>query len=146
MRTATTPPDVELPCSPEWKTWRREKRLAAALVSVLALFQGALAVGLPFGGWSYGGQNPGVLPDHLRIVSAVGTIVLLVVTAALARLTPPPSGYVRMGLGGLAVYAGVMAVMNALSPSLGERFVWSPAALILLVLALRLRGAGHRRS
>lgn len=52
---------------------------AAVLLVLVALFQAALAFGLPWGGAAYGGGAAGadgVLPTGLRISSAVAAVVL----------------------------------------------------------------------
>lgn len=44
--------------------------IAAALLAVLAVFQLALALGVPAGAAAWGGNHPGVLPSRLRVASA----------------------------------------------------------------------------
>jgi hypothetical protein len=59
--------------------------VAVSLLSIVAVFQIALALGAPFGAAAWGGQHDGVLPRRLRIASAVAGLVVypLIIVAIL---------------------------------------------------------------
>jgi len=107
--------------------------VATVLLSVLALFQLALAAGVPWGRAAYGGIWPGVLPRGIRINSAVFGLVfyplatLYVLDAAGIRETqwlPAPSVVLWV----LAVFFAIGTGMNAISRSPVERW-WAPVSL-----------------
>lgn len=124
-------------------------RASAALFGGLAVFQVGLAAGLPWGLAAWGGAHPGHLPTGFRLASAASAVVWAAIAVELAapRLTRPEHqghqghrGRRRL----LTVLTAVMvlaAVMNAASPSPVERAIWTPFALvqILLLWAARRR-------
>lgn len=130
-------------------------RASAALFGGLAVFQVGLAAGLPWGVAAWGGAHPGHLPTGFRLASAASAVVWAAIAVELAapRLTRPEHqghqghrghrghrGRRRL----LTVLTAVMvlaAVMNAASPSPVERAIWTPFALvqILLLWAARRR-------
>jgi hypothetical protein len=112
---------------------------AAALFLVVAGFQAALACGAPWGAAAYGGSNPGVLPDTLRLGSAgLAAVYLVLAAAAGTRLTGPTLR--RRLMYGTAGLMTLGFVMNLASPSLVERMIWVPVTVGLVVL---LRAAGR---
>lgn len=124
-------------------------RASAALFGGLAVFQVGLAAGLPWGVAAWGGAHSGHLPTGFRLASAASAVVWAAIAVELAapRLTRPEHqghqghrGRRRL----LTVLTAVMvlaAVMNAASPSPVERAIWTPFALvqILLLWAARRR-------
>lgn len=110
------------------------------LLGLLAAFQLALALGAPWGRLAWGGQNPGVLPRGNRIGSVVSVLVYgLSASIALDRaglIAWYPPGFTQVAMW---VVVGVLVLgvlMNAISGSKPERFVMTPVALVLAVLAL----------
>lgn len=103
----------------------------AGLASGVAAFQIALAAGAPWGELAWGGQHAGTLPDRLRVASAVSAAVWI---GAAAVATHRGTG--RRVQGARAAYAvlcGVGTVLNAVSPSAPERWLWTPVAAGLAV-------------
>jgi hypothetical protein len=122
------------------------KRFAATLfvtiLVVLAAFQIALALGAPWGRFAMGGAFPGVYPLAMRLVALAQVVVYAVEGAIVIS---------RAGLGfaglrhvcGFAIWGvvalGVIAiVLNAISPSFGERLLWTPVAVVLFLTSLRV--------
>jgi len=112
----------------------------ASLIGLLVLFQLALALGAPWGRLAWGGQHRGVLPRGYRIGSLVVILVYgFFATVALGRvelLAWYPVGFAQVAMW---VIFGVLALgvlMNAISRSKPERYVMTPVALVLAVLAL----------
>ncbi len=97
-----------------------ERRVTAFGLGGLAFFQLALATGAPWGRASYGGAHSGVLPDHLRVVSAAATLLYSGLTGAVVSPCTPVHMRRRL-LPGVAGLMGVGVVMNGISPSWPER-------------------------
>jgi hypothetical protein len=112
---------------------------ATVALAGLVCFQLALAAGLPFGRYAWGGVYP-VLPRGLRIASALATIVYVVaavtileaagVTDLIASTDLP-----RNAVWVLAGFFGIGTVMNAVSRSTTERRM-AAVALVLAVLSV----------
>ncbi len=117
-------------------------RAAAALLAGVAGFQLALAAGAPWGDVAYGGGHPGVLPDELRMTSAV----VAPVYGALAAVAAGAGGArLRRGvLRGTTVLLTVGCAVNLASPSLPERLLWVPVTAAAAVLAWRAVPAAGR--
>jgi len=112
----------------------------AVLCGVLVLFQLALALGAPWGRLAWGGQHDGRLPRRLRI----GSLMSIVIYAFLASIILDRGGVIALYPDAFATVAVWVVVgfltlgvlMNAVSRSRAERFVMTPVALVLAVLAL----------
>lgn len=108
--------------------------VAVVLLVVIAIFQAALALGAPWGEASWGGQNPGVLPQNLRIASGVAAVVIypLIILLVLAGAGLIDDGWVPVDITivmwVLAALLTLGAIMNAISRSPRER-LWAPVAL-----------------
>lgn len=112
---------------------------AIATAGVIA-FQVALALGAPWGAYAMGGASPGRFPPAMR----VGALVQAALLGALAAVVLSSAGFVLPSLSQaapwliwvvVAVTAGSL-VLNAASRSAGERRVWVPVGLVLLVSSL----------
>ena len=112
--------------------------VASVLLSVVAIFQIALALGAPWGDAAWGGANPGVLPRRLRIASAVVGLVVypLIGCFVLASAGSITADWVPgTGAVGMWALAGVFtlgAVANFASRSKWER-IWGPVSLAIAV-------------
>ncbi len=112
---------------------------ALATTGVIA-FQVALAGGAPWGAYAMGGAFPGRFPAKMRI-AALGQAALLGLLAAvvLARADLLDLAIVDdlPSLVWLAVaFSAVSLVLNAMSRSPGERRIWVPIAVVMLVSSL----------
>jgi hypothetical protein len=112
-----------------------------ALVTAFAIaFQIALALGAPWGQYAMGGAYPGRFPPRLRVgalVQAAVLAVLAVIVLADAGLVLPELAVRYPWLIWLAVaFSGVSAVLNAITRSAGERRIWLPVAIAMLVSSL----------
>ena len=115
--------------------------LATVGFVVIAAFQLMLALGAPFGEAAWGGRRPGRLPAGLRVASGIATVFwLLAAMVVLARggfdVAPIPSVVARYGIWALVGLLPLGALMNFISSSRWERFVWGPLALVLAILSL----------
>lgn len=117
----------------------------AAIVFTLATlvvvgFQLALALGMPWGAYAMGGQFPGRFPPALRVAAVVqagvlGVLAVLVLAAAGLGGRALPEGlawlaWIPVGFSVLSV------VMNLASRSAGERRLWVPVGVVLLVASV----------
>ena len=115
-------------------------KVAGALLLVVVAFQAALAAGAPWGEATQGGANPGVLPEPLRLTSALGAVVYLALAGVAGTRWAPPLLRRRVLHVGAAVMV-VGALLNIASPSFIERMIWVPVTVALM--ALLWRAARH---
>ena len=114
--------------------------LYATLSAGVVAFQIALAVGVPWGEYAMGGAFPGQFPPALRIAALVQAIVL----AALAAIVMARAGLILTGWSRRAqwlvwivvAFAAVGLVLNVITSSGGERAIWAPVTLLLLLSSM----------
>jgi hypothetical protein len=108
-------------------------------VGVIA-FQVGLALGAPWGSYAMGGAFPGRFPPPMRIAAIVQALViglLAVVVLSAAGLVLPDLAAAFPWLVWFAVIVSAVAlVLNAISRSVGERRIWVPVTLVMLVTSL----------
>ena len=109
------------------------------ILSLLAVFQLALALGAPLGHFAWGGQHR-VLPGRLRIGSLV-SIVIYAITAVLALDRVGLIDVVHdvvstVGMWVVFAYFVIGIPLNAISRSKPERYVMTPVVTVLAVLSL----------
>jgi hypothetical protein len=118
--------------------------LAALIFGVTAAgviaFQIALALGAPWGRYAMGGTLPGRFPPPMRVAAVVQALLIGFLAAALlsaAGLVLPDLAVAFPWLVWVAVVVSALAVvLNAISRSAGERRIWVPVAVVLLVSSL----------
>lgn len=108
----------------------------AVVTAGVVLFQIALALGAPWGAYAMGGAFPGRYPPRMR-AAAIGQAALLALVAVVvlskAGIVVPSVSEALPSLIWLAVaFSAVSLVLNAITPSAGERRIWVPVALVLL--------------
>jgi hypothetical protein len=115
-------------------------RSAAVVASVgffgLAVFQGLLAAGVPWGEAAWGGANEGRLPTGLRVGSAVSIVVYVLAASVVMKRAGlaarwVPGGVARIGSWVLVALLTLGALANLLSQSPWERFLLGPVTLVL---------------
>jgi hypothetical protein len=119
--------------------------IAAAILFALVtagavVFQIALALGAPWGEYAMGGRYPGQYPRELR-VAAVGQAALLAalavfVLSAAGLVLPNMADTLPMLIWAVVVFSAFSLVVNVISPSAGERRIWVPVAVVMLVTSL----------
>lgn len=120
------------------------RALAAIVFALLALgviaFQAALALGAPWGAFAMGGAFPGVYPPRLRVAAVVQGVVIgivaVVVLSAAGLVLPALHATVPWMIWVVVALSAVGVVLNALSRSAGERRIWVPVTIVLLVSSL----------
>jgi hypothetical protein len=118
--------------------------LAAIVFAVATLgvvsFQIALAAGAPWGAYAMGGAFPGRLPPRMRVAAVIQAFVLV----GVALIVLASAGAIEIALvtalpwliWPIVALCGVAIVLNAASRSAGERRLWVPVTIVLLVSSL----------
>ena len=112
----------------------------AATTAMVVNFQAALALGAPWGAYAMGGAIRGRMPTPLRVAAVVQGLLLigvaLIVLADAALLSVglvnewPWLAWIPVAVSAIAV------VLNGSTRSRGERRIWLPVSLVLLVSSL----------
>jgi hypothetical protein len=117
---------------------RRVAALLYAIVSAgVVAFQIALAAGAPWGAYAMGGAFPGQFPPALRIAALIQAVLLVGLAAVvLARAGLVLHGWSRVSrwlVWVVVAFAALSLILNLITPSAGERAIWVPTALLLLI-------------
>jgi len=112
----------------------------AATIALVIGFQLALAAGAPWGAYAMGGSFPGRYPPAMRVAAVVMALILalvaLVVLSCAGLLLPGLAAGTPWVIWVIVALSAVGVVMNAASRSAGERRLWVPVTLVLLVSSL----------
>ena len=112
---------------------------AVITVGVVA-FQLALALGAPWGSYAMGGKFPDRYPPAMRFAAAAQAAILALIAAVVlsrAGLVLPQWSSVTSWLIWVVVALGAVGfVLNLITPSAGERRIWAPVTLVLLICSL----------
>jgi hypothetical protein len=104
------------------------------------IFQVALALGAPWGAYAMGGASPGRFPPAMRVAALIQAAVLGALAVAVlshAGLALPSLAEAYPWLIWVAVAVSALSVLlNAITRSAGERRIWLPVALTLLVCSV----------
>ncbi len=112
----------------------------AIVVAGVIAFQLALALGAPWGSYAMGGAFPGRFPMRMRSAAVVQAALLaftVPIVLSRAGLVLPVWAEASGWLVWVVVAVAVVAlVLNAITPSAGERRIWVPVALVMLLSSL----------
>jgi hypothetical protein len=112
----------------------------AVVTAGVIAFQIGLALGAPWGAYAMGGKFPGRYPAAMRGVAVVQALLLAVVAVVVlsaAGLVLPSLAQALPWLVWLPVAFSVASVvLNAITPSAGERRIWVPVGVAMLVSSL----------
>ena len=115
-------------------------RIYAVVSGGVIAFQIALAAGAPWGAYAMGGAFPGQFPPELRIAALVQAVILaglaMVVLARADIALPRWSQISRWLVWVVVVFSGLSLVLNVITPSVRERTIWAPVALIMLICSV----------
>jgi hypothetical protein len=124
--------------------------VAAVLFVLLALFQLAVALGVPWGAHVYGGRqarDDGSLPSKWRVSSAVAALILL----GFAWVILARAGVLIVGINEIALtvlawmvvaYMAINTAANLASKDSVERWLMGSITLVLVVLCAVVAAAG----
>ncbi len=109
---------------------------AVATAGVVA-FQIALALGAPWGAYAMGGAVPGRFPPPMRVAALVqGALLAFLASVTLSRAGiawPSLATTLPWLIWIVVAVAAISVVLNLSSRSAGERRIWVPVGLVLLV-------------
>ncbi len=112
----------------------------AGATALVVAFQIALAAGAPWGEYAMGGASPGKFPPALRVSAIVQAALLaLLAVSVLSRagIVLPAWSRAARWLVWLAVVVSTLSlVLNLITPSSGERLLWVPVLIVLLVTSV----------
>ena len=122
----------------------KKERVAAIIYGIVSLgviaFQIALALGAPWGAYAMGGAFPGQFPPELRVAAIVQAIILaglVLVVLSRAGIAFPKWSRTSRWLSWLVVaFSAISLVLNTITPSVRERAIWMPVALIMLICSV----------
>jgi hypothetical protein len=107
-----------------------------ALTGIVIIFQGCLAVGLPWGEASMGGKYPGKYPPKMRVVAVMNMLILgFIATVVLSEanlMFPLLNPISSIGIWVIVVFFIIGKITNTITPSKIER-IWAPVAFIQLI-------------
>ena len=129
----------------------KKDRLAGIVYAVVSVgviaFQIALALGAPWGEYAMGGAYSGQFPPELRVAAIVQAVILaglaLVVLARAGIALPTWSRMSRWLVWVVVAFSALSLVLNIITPSAGERVIWAPVALIMLVSSVTVAVSKH---
>lgn len=107
------------------------QRAAAYTYTALSIFviafQIALAAGAPWGEYAMGGEFPGELPTAMRVAAVLQACFIAWLARAVWR------GKSRWQIRTAVAISLLSLVMNSMTPSLKERNLWAPVALLMFL-------------
>lgn len=113
--------------------------LYALLALVVIVFQFALAAGAPWGHLAMGGRHPGRLPPKMRfgavVQAALQAAFAFVLLGRVGAVSPEPPMFLVWVV---VAISGLGAVLNLITPSIPERRLWGPVALVMFICAVRV--------
>lgn len=114
--------------------------LFAAVTTGIIVFQVALALGAPWGAYAMGGAFPGRYPPAMRVAALVQAgllaLIAVVVLSAAGVVAPSLAEAFPWLIWVVVVLMALGVVLNAISRSAGERRIWVPVTVVLLVASL----------
>jgi hypothetical protein len=119
-----------------------------ALTAGVVAFQLALALGAPWGSYAMGGAYPGVYPPAMRLAAVVQaallTLIALVVLSRSGLALKRWSRASAWAIWFVVALSALSVLLNAITPSAGERAVWVPVTLLLLLSSLTVAIVARR--
>lgn len=112
----------------------------ATFTIVAILFEIALAAGMPWGEFAWGGNYPGALPADMRVASVVHAFLLLalilVVLIRAGLIFPEWQPISKKLVWAVVTYCALGVIANAITPSFWERTIWLPVLTICFASSL----------
>jgi hypothetical protein len=109
------------------------------LTGIVLIFQGCLALGLPWGKASMGGKYPGKYPPKMKMVAIINMVILSVFVAIVLSksdlLFPQLKPISNIGIWFVVAFMALGTVLNTITPSKIER-IWAPVAFFQLITSL----------
>ena len=109
------------------------------LTGIVLIFQGCLALGLPWVKASMGGKSPGKYPPKMKMVAIITMVILGVFVAIVLSksdlLFPQLKPISNIGIWFVVAFMVLGTVLNTITPSKIER-IWAPVAFFQLITSL----------
>lgn len=109
------------------------------LTGIVMVFQGCLALGLPWGKASMGGKYPGKYPPRMKAVAVINILILglfvAIVWSKANLLFPQLKSLSDIGIWFVVAFMLIGTALNTITPSKIER-IWAPVALFQLITSL----------
>ncbi len=110
--------------------------ITSFLIGMTIIFQLSLAFGAPFGEATMGGRFTGRLPTGMRVFAVVQALILAAIElTVLIRAEFLLKDYYSLSKTGIWVIVGFFvlgSIMNMITRSKIERYIWAPVNIILL--------------
>lgn len=111
--------------------------LFSAQMAVVMVFQFMLALGAPWGEMAMGGRFPGRLPPFMRIVALVQIPLLaflaIIILVRAGIVYNSHLEFAKIAIWVVVAISFVATVLNMITPSKKERWLWAPVSLVLLI-------------
>ncbi|WP_339817333.1 hypothetical protein MKZ15_18625 [Paenibacillus sp. FSL R7-0216] len=112
----------------------------SSLTSIVILFQIALALGAPWGRFAMGGKYPGRFPIYMRVIALFQAVVLAFLgLIVLSRSELAVNQWYEFSLSAVwfvVAFSVLSSIMNLISRSKGERAIWAPVAIVMVITSL----------
>lgn len=111
-----------------------------SLISIVILFQFALALGAPWGDYAMGGKYPGKFPVSMRVVAVIQAFVLaflgLIVLSRSEIAVNQWHDFSRSAIWFVFGFSVLSSIMNLITRSKRERAIWAPVAIVMVITSL----------
>ncbi len=112
----------------------------AIVTAGVIAFQMALALGVPWGSYAMGGKFPGRYPTRMRVAAAAQggllAVIALIVLSRAGVVAPSVTATLPSLVWLAVVFSAISLVLNSITPSVGERKIWVPVAVVMLASSL----------
>ncbi len=103
---------------------------------VVIFFQICISAGAPWGEFTQGGRNKGVLPKSGRLLAAISVPVLVFMGLSITSIISNAPNWEKWTVYVTMVVQGLTAVANLITPSRKERLLWGPVTTVAFLLAV----------
>ncbi len=103
---------------------------------VVIFFQICLSAGAPWGEFTQGGRNKGVLPKSGRLLAALSVPVLVFMSLSITSIISNAPNWEKWTVYVTMVVQGLTAVANLITPSRKERLLWGPVTTVAFLLVV----------
>jgi len=103
---------------------------------VVIFFQICISAGAPWGEFTQGGRNKGVLPKSGRLLAALSVPVLVFMGLSITSIISNAPNWEKWTVYVTMVVQGLTAVANLITPSRKERLLWGPVTTVAFLLVV----------
>ena len=103
---------------------------------VVIFFQICLSAGAPWGEFTQGGRNKGVLPKSGRLLATISVPVLVFMGLSITSIISNAPNWEKWTVYVTMVVQGLTAVANLITPSRKERLLWGPVTTVAFLLVV----------